>query len=484
MTLRTRLALWYSGLLMVVIIIFSIVVITVSRVTLLQTVDQILTGLISNVRHSIDPVPVDDSDTDGAVELVYQSEELFHAPGVSVQIWRTHEGGVTLDTPVLDRNSVDIEGMQKSLDPNYIPGDNPVINSIMVNEIPERVISQVFHTSDGVPIGIIQVATPLSAVASANDQLLVITLVTAIICMGVSIGLGKWLSTHLLKPIDTIKSAAANVAKAEDLTNRILWNGPEDELGQLANSFNHMMGRLESVFQVQQDFIRDVSHELRTPLTSIIGHLELIDKYGVDKDSLDALQRESERMSRMVNDLLLLTRADSGDLPVDLYPVDLDYIVLEVFEQTLVLAKDRKLNIELKRIEPVRINGNSDRIRQLMLNLISNAIKFTTDDGSISISIYADKANAVIEIADTGIGINEEDLKRIFDRFFQADAARVHHGESDGAGLGLSIARWIVDIHKGQIDVQSKVGEGTTFSIRFPTLESSISETVIPGTGL
>ncbi len=462
---------------MVVIIIFSVVVITVSRVTLLQTVDGILTGVISNVHHSINLVQSDD----GPFELHYHSDDLFHAPGVSVQIWRTHESGEALDTPILERSSVDIHGMEAPLDPNYTPARRPVINSIMVNEIPERVISEVFHTLDGKPIGIIQVATPLSAVANANDQLLVITAVTAVICMGVSIILGKWLSTHLLKPIDTIKNAAANVAKAEDLTNRIQWHGPEDELGQLADSFNHMMGRLEGVFQVQQDFIRDVSHELRTPLTSIIGHLELIDKYGLDKDSLDALQRESERMSRMVNDLLLLTRADSGDLPVDLYPLDLDSITLDVFEQSVILAKDRKLNIELKRIEPVRIKGNSDRIRQLMLNLMSNAIKFTDDDGSISISVYGEKSNAVIEIVDTGIGIKEEDLKRIFDRFFQADSARVHHTENDGAGLGLSIARWIVDIHKGHIDVKSKVGEGTTFSVRFPTIESTMSETYVSG---
>ena len=468
---------------MVVIIIFSVVVISVSRVTLLQTVDGILTGLVSNIYHSIELVPVDDSEN-SPVELRYHTEDFFHAPGISVQIWRTHEGGVALDAPVLERNSLDIEGMHTPLDPDHGPLDKPVINSIMVGEIPERVISQAFHTADGEAFGIIQVGTPLTALATANDQLLVITLVTALICMGISIIPGKWLSAHLLKPVDRIKRATESVANAEDLSNRIQWDEADDELGQLAETFNHMMERLEKVFKVQQEFIRDVSHELRTPLTSIIGHLELIDKYGVDRESLDALTREAERMSRMVNDLLLLTRADSGDLAVDFYPVDIDRIALEVFEQSLILAKDRKLHIELKRNETVQIKGNSDRIRQLMLNLVSNAIKFTDDDGAIHIAVYPDKSEAVIEVTDTGIGINQEDLKRIFDRFFQADSARVHHGDSDGAGLGLSIARWIVDIHKGRVEVQSAVGKGTTFSIRFPTLEASTSETYIPGAGL
>lgn len=469
MTLRARFGVWYSGLLMVVIIIFSIVVITVSRVTLLQTVDHILTGLAANVENNIDSVVGDGSDT----VITYSSDDVFHSPGISVQIWRTHARGIALETPILVRTSIDITGMEMSLDPTYLHNGETSINSIMVNEIPERVISKPFHDSDANLIGIIQIATPLSAVATANDQLLVITLVTAVICIGISIALGKWLSTHLLKPIETIKCAAANVANAEDLTNRIEWTGPEDELGELVNSFNHMMGRLEGVFQVQQDFIRDVSHELRTPLTSIVGNLELAQRYGTDENSLNIIHREAERMTRMVNDLLLLTRADSGSLSVDFYPVDLDRIVLDVFEQSLILAKDRNLNIEVKKIEALRVQGNSDRLRQLMLNLINNAIKFTGDGGQITISVYADKEDAFIEVNDTGIGINEDDLKRIFDRFFQSDSARVHQSETDGAGLGLSIAQWIVDIHKGQITANSKVEQGTHFTIRIPILRAT-----------
>lgn len=466
MTLKTRLGLWYSGLLMVVIIIFSIVVITVSRVTLLQTVDHILTGVASNVEHNIDPVP-------GYAVITYYSDDVFHSPGISVQIWRTHVRNVALETPILERASSDITGMEMSLDPTYLHNGETSINSIMVSEVPERVISKPFHDSNGNLIGIIQIATPLSAVATANDQLLVITLVTAVICIGISIALGKWLSTHLLKPIETIKYAAANVANADDLTNRIVWAGPEDELGELADSFNHMMERLEEVFQVQQEFIRDVSHELRTPLTSIIGNIELIERYGTDEDSLNTVHREAERMSRMVNDLLLLTRADSGSVSIDFYPLDLDRIVLDVFEESLLLAKDRNLNIEVKKIEVLRVQGNSGRLRQLMLTLINNAIKFTRDEGHIAISIYADKEDAVIEVNDTGIGINEDDLKRIFDRFFQVDSARVHQSETDGAGLGLSIAHWIVDIHEGQITANSKVEQGTCFTIRIPILKAA-----------
>ncbi len=471
MTLRTRLALWYSVLLMTVIVIFSIVVITVSRVTLLQTVDQVLNGVVTTVEQNIAPIPIDEFNIDGAVEIFYETEEFFNIPSISVQIWRTHENGILLDIPILERASGNISNLHTHLDPSNHLVTSHTLNSVMTHTIPERVVSLPFTRSDGVPLGVIQVGTPLTAVAQANDQLLVITLISALVCMGVSIGLGKWLSTHLLKPIGAIQEAAANVAVADDLTHRIPWDGPDDELGALTKSFNHMMGRLESVFKVQQEFIGDVSHELRTPLTSIIGHLEIMVRYGVDNDSLDALHREASRMSRMVNDLLLLTRADSGELSVDLYPLDVDAIVLDVFEQSLNLVQGRKLSIDLERIEAVRIEGNADRLRQLLLNLISNSIKFTEDDGKIKIAVYPDADDALIKVSDTGIGISGEDRKRIFDRFFQADSARVHRSESDGAGLGLSIARWIVEIHKGTIEVDSTVGTGTIFTIRIPRLK-------------
>src|SRR5690606_5600146 len=184
------------GLLMVVIIIFSLVVITVSRVTLLQTVDQVLRTATMTVHDNIEPQPVDESNTDEPLELLYRSEELFSAPGVSVQVWQTHHNGTRLDEPLLHRSSSDIVSMPRPLDPNYIAADSPILNSIVVNGIPERVMTQPLSDDDGDLIGVIQVATPLTAIANANDQLLAITLITATVCIFISIGLGLWLSKH------------------------------------------------------------------------------------------------------------------------------------------------------------------------------------------------------------------------------------------------------------------------------------------------
>lgn len=457
MTIRKRLALWYSGLLTLLILIFSITVITVSRVSLLQTVDHLLAGTAQNIAQLVHTLPFDPSELE---------QEIFRSPGISIQVWRTHENGTVID-PVLE-TWAGISSDNKPLDSSLFHVHQMSFNSAVINDVPERIVSLPFHTSEGLPLGVIQVATPLHAIVNANDQLLLITAISACVVIAVSVILGMWLSQHLLKPIEAIKEAAASISKARDLSTRLEWSGAKDELGELSEVFNHMMERLEQLFSVQQRFIADVSHELRTPLTSIIGNVEIMERYGVDKDSLDAVQREAARMSRMVNDLLLLTRADFGEMQVDIYPIDLDRIALDVFEQTLPLAQKRELSITLERVEPLRIHGNADRVRQLLHNLLSNALKFTKGGGKISLSVFAKGENAIIEVRDTGIGISDADKQRIFDRFFQADFARVHRDENDGAGLGLSIVRWIIDVHGGSIEVDSKLGEGTVFRVLLP----------------
>jgi len=478
MTIRKRLALWYSGLLALIIIIFSVVVIAVSRVTILQTVDQLLADAAHQIVEVLDPVfEREDEVTSDSFQLS-DSEATIDEPGVSVQIWRIErdEGDPVL---TLLYQSADLASWRAPLDPNYIESEVLEYNSVTVQERPMRVITHPYYNDAGEEEGIVQVATSLRTIVNSNDQLLVITLVSAAICIGVSIGLGLWLSGHLLKPIGYITRTAASITAAQDLSTRIEWNGPQDELGTLAQVFNHTLEQLEHVFEVQQRLISDISHELRTPLTSILGNLELMERYGFDQESLDVVYRESGRMSRMVNDLLMLTRAEFGGVDVDFHTVDLDVLALDVYEQILVIAKNRRLSIVLERIEPVQIEGNSDRLRQLMLNLLNNAVKFTADGGRISVSVYPRGKHAILEVTDTGVGIAEKDLQHIFDRFYQVDTARTHHEEIGSAGLGLSIARWIVDIHKGEIDVQSKISEGTRFKIVLPKTQAASSKRVM-----
>jgi signal transduction histidine kinase len=187
---------------------------------------------------------------------------------------------------------------------------------------------------------------------------------------------------------------------------------------------------------------------------------------------MDSIQSEVDRMNRLVEDLLTLARADYGSLQIDLMETDLDAVLTEVYKKALVLVKDRDLTIKLAVYDTVRIKGNSDRLQQLLFNLVHNAIKFTPDGGIITLGLKRlDSKTALLSVADTGMGIEAADLPHIFERFYQADPARFRRNEAEGAGLGLAIAGWIAEAHSGNITVESQPGKGSTFTVRLPTLE-------------
>lgn len=473
MTLRKRLALIYSGALTLIVVILSLMVIVASRLTIYGAIDQLLNQSADELIGAISVVPIGEFGPLRA-DIVFHSDKMFTAPGISVQVWQTSDGMRSIP-PRLVRASNDMTAHESPIHHGSLVSNVPQAVTTNINDTPARVAIRPYYSIGGVQIGVVQVATTVQAVEQTNNALLLIMGFGAVVSIGIGVGISLWLSNRVLKPIEHITRAAASIADAEDLSTRLAWRGAMDELGRLVDVFNHMMERLETLFRVQQRFVGDVSHELRTPLTSIIGNLEIVERYGYDQSSLDAVSREANRMSRMVNDLLLLARADNGDLQVDLYALDLDPIVLEVFEQAHILARPHQLQIKLGTLEPSRIYGNSDRLKQLLLNLVNNAIKFTADGGSITLSLTHEGDYAVLSVADTGIGIAPEDKKRIFDRFFQADHSRVQHSEMDGAGLGLSIVRWITETHNGRIDVDSTIGEGSTFSISLPLLKDENS---------
>jgi signal transduction histidine kinase len=243
--------------------------------------------------------------------------------------------------------------------------------------------------------------------------------------------------------------------------------GRTDEIGDLAQAFNQTLERLERLFQAQQRLMADVSHELRTPLTAVRGNIDLMQHMGeTDPASLATIQEEVDRMARLVGDLLLLARADSGGLPLHMKPIELDNLLFEVYRRVRVLSKT--VHVVVTDIDQVRVRGDADRLKQLFINLVHNAIKFTPDGGEVRLSLSKTEFWARIVITDTGIGIPDEDLPHIFERFYRVDKARSR--SQGGSGLGLSIAKWIVEAHGGEIYVTSEVGQGTTFAIALPVM--------------
>ena len=280
-----------------------------------------------------------------------------------------------------------------------------------------------------------------------------------------------------LRPLVAMERASRRIA-AGALSLRLEEPPTNDEIGRLARSFNSMVAQLEAAFARQKQFVADVSHELRTPLTALGGGLEML-MLGADRGDAEASRRltrgmyhEVERMRRLVEDLLTLTRLDEGRARMRLGPVAVGALVAEVAEQAERLAPQRNLRSEVAENLPA-IRADADYLRQVLLNLLDNAFKYTPEPGTVTLIARRDGATHVIlEVRDTGIGISSDALPHVFERFYRADPARARTPQrAGGAGLGLSIARGLVEAQGGTIDIASKLNVGTTVTLRFPTTD-------------
>jgi len=282
--------------------------------------------------------------------------------------------------------------------------------------------------------------------------------------------MASWISTQqALSPLEDVTETALQITRADDLSRRIPYKGPpQDEIGQLIHAFNQTLGRLENLFNTQRRFLADVGHELRTPLTVIKGNVDLMRMMKeMDTESMDSIESEVERMTRLVGDLMLLAQAESGKLPLHLQIIELDTLILEVMQQMRVVAKD-KVKLHLGGMDQVLICADKDKLKQVLVNLIQNAINYTPKGGEVVVSLSKNENQAQISVQDNGPGISPEDLPYIFERFYRAEKSRTRAKDGKGFGLGLSIAYWIVKNHEGSIEVDSKLGEGTTFRVKLP----------------
>ena len=304
--------------------------------------------------------------------------------------------------------------------------------------------------------------------------------------------LGGWLiSFGLLARVRRITRAASDISTSRRIHRRVAdttWLG-RDELSQLAETFNVMLDNLEQLSHARQRFVADASHELRAPITSIRCNLDLLAAASdlAPEDAQAALadaRAEADRMGRLVNDLLTLARADAAREAADLHSddatilparngtVDLDSLLLEVFRQYRPsrehngIASDEQPRLLLHHIIPAQVTGDADQLKQALVALVDNALKYTPPDGTVSLALTTDNNQVIVEVKDTGIGISLEDLPHIFERFYRADRARSR--DQGGSGLGLSIAQSILQEHQGKIDVVSTQGKGSTFTIRLP----------------
>ena len=319
-------------------------------------------------------------------------------------------------------------------------------------------------------IGALQVGVSEADVRDTLRILLVIIAVAYPLTLIVTSAGGVFLAGRALAPIDSLTRVARQIT-AEDLSQRLDMRLPDDEVGRLARTFNDMIARLDESFSRQRQFTADASHELRTPLTAIKGQTEVAlqrDRTTGDyKEVLHAVNNEVDRMIRLVGSLLTLARADAGQIPLARDAVDVGEIVVDAADQVQASAAAKGIDLKVQPGPPIPLIADEDLLLQLMLNLFDNAVKYTPSHGFVGVAWTVENGYATIRVSDTGPGIGAEHLPRIFDRFYRADQAR---GQMNGgAGLGLSICRWIAEAHHGTIEVESKPGSGASFIVRLPT---------------
>jgi len=324
----------------------------------------------------------------------------------------------------------------------------------------------------GPPPGIQPAALIIARSTKQIDQALAGLLRTLIIAVPLALALaaagGIFLARRALKPVDKIAQTAQEIEES-DLSRRINVN-TKDELGRLAATLNEMIGRLEKAFQRQKQFTSDASHELRTPLAVIEAESTLaLQKERPSSDyrqSLEIISQESRQMSSLIDQLLTLARADAGKEQWNFTEVDLGKLIGNLSTDVEVLCQEKGLSFQLGQSQDLVVKGDEARLRELFMNLLDNAIKYTPAPGTVSVSFRREGQMAVVAIMDTGIGIPAEDIPFIFERFYRVDKSRSR--AEGGSGLGLAICRHIAEAHGGKIEVESQVGVGSTFSVWLP----------------
>ena len=451
MSLRLRLTLLYTSLFGGILLLFGVLVYLLVSALLLDQIDNSLKRAVRDILAS--------SRVDSVGELtMINLPPIEMSTSVYIQYWNS-EG-------FLQTTSSNIDSLSEPLDSSNLLAIQPVFHDAYVRGVHLRVFTVPLRVA-GHPAGVIQAASSLSLVDSTRSSLLWIISSLALVSMALA-ALASWISIgQALAPLATVTETAEQITRADDLSRRIPLNQKVgDEIAQLIAAFNNTLERLENLFTSQQRFLADVSHELRTPLTVIKGNADLIRKFGPDEESLDSIKDEADRLTRMVGDLLLLAQAESGKLPLNLAPVSLDELLTDVFQQMRVLAGD-KVHLKLTDIDMALITADRDRLKQVLINLVSNAIHYTPAGGDVYLSLSKSQEMARVIVRDTGPGIPAADLPHIFDRFYRGEKSRTR-SKTSGFGLGLSIAYWIVDGHGGRIEVDSQEGKGTTFAVYLP----------------
>jgi heavy metal sensor kinase len=466
LSIRAKLTLWYIGIAAAVLIAFAVAIYIYLSRGLLTAIDTSLRNQAARIARALaHPLEIDEMSNSGAMMLAPQFVAIVDKDGeVSDQI--------------LDREGRRVPVIRASLDRaagEWGPQYDEV--SITPGEY-ARVITWPERDEEG-ELFFVVVGQSLKELHQAQRQLLVLLAISNPIALLLASLGGLWIANKVLSPVDRLTRAAEHIGRG-NLSERVEETRANDEIGRLAATFNEMIGKLEQAFQRERRFTADASHELRTPLAILRGDIEVALRRDRSPEEyrrvLASNLEEIARLTKLTDDLLTLARSDAGEVMLEMEPVRIDRITSEVCDSLAPLAISAGVTLDYRIPDsPVLIEGDASRVKQLVVNLLDNAIKYTPQGGGVRLELRVESGSAVLEVADTGRGIPEDALPRIFERFYRQSDPR--DLRASGFGLGLAISKWIVDAHHGEIEVRSKAGHGSRFDVRLPlSRETSINQ--------
>lgn len=449
-SIRTKLTFWYAGVLSLSVITFALLTyVSVSRILLKET-DENLSAMAKNFASAVN------AEESGEIEKVSPDEAI----GEIIKEFKFQDYQLFI-------YSTDGKLIAKTSDedfPSEFPGNS--YGSIQLNNRNYRVFASYSQISD--ENYKILIFKDLAEHRRIKNLLFYLFLIFVPLTILAAVLFGYLLARRSLKPIAEM-SRTAQMISAKNLHERLEIENEHDELGSLASVFNDLLERLEESFKRQKRFTADASHELRTPLAIVRGESEVVlskeDRSTKElRESLEIVNDESKRLTKIVEDLFTLSRADSGQFQANFRQVYLDEILADCVRRIKVLADKKKLSLEIE-TEETEISGDEQLLPRLFLNLLDNAVKYNRKNGKILVKLFDKK----VTIADTGNGIPKAEQAKIFERFYRSDKvrSRSENSATSGAGLGLSIARWIAELHHAELKLSKSNESGSEFTVKF-----------------
>lgn len=463
-SIRTRLTFWYVTLLTVSLIGFGVAFSYSLFKIFMYRADNQITSVANMMVHTV-LKPTGQIFLPNDFDIILERFFGIRTSGNFIQVRDAH-GNVLAKSSNLEGTTMPIS------QDTYHAALNGFISYEVVStagRYPMRVISKPVILPQKGMVAIIQVGESLEGVQEVLRSLFSIYVLAIILAVITASAVGWFLARKALKPVTEITDMARRIG-AENLNERLNIAVPQDEIGRLASTINEMIERLEKSFKQIKQFTADASHELKTPLTILKGEMEIALRGKGDpehlKDALKSSLEEIDRMNYIVRNLLDLAKMDMEREALPKEMVSLDRVLTERFEHFMRPALDSGVHLAILRNKPAVVRGDSVRLGQLLFNLIDNAVKYTPHGGRVDLSLDEEGGKAVVRVKDTGVGISDEDLPYIFDRFYRVDKARTR--DVGGAGLGLSICKEIAESHGGSLEAESVAGKGTTFTATLP----------------